>query len=88
MKYESGKYVELDKIFSNLHALSGSGTTSYFFGLGKSNTFRKAVETYSLHNISKLGENLEISDECIQDCKEYIRCIFYHGKPNESYLQT
>ena len=38
--------------------------------------------------LSKLEDNMQISTECIDDCKEFISTVFNYGKARDSYLQT
>ena len=72
----------------HFHAISGCDTTSYFYRAGKTTPFRKAVDENKMHLISSLGNDIVISQECIDNCLEFIRTILYNGKEKESYLET
>ena len=98
MKYETNKYANIRDICKtlgnvasslvNFHIISGCDKTSYFFRQGKTNPFKKSLETGSLHLIASLGANTVISNQVLEDCKEFIRTVLYNGKVGESYLET
>ena len=35
-----------------------------------------------------MGADVDVSEEELDDCKEFIRTVMYRGKADESYLQT
>ena len=99
MKYGGYKYADVQKVVRTLgydeskllahyHALTGCDTTSYFFRIGKTIPFKKALDNGKLELISGLGSTVTLSEECLQSCKEFIRTVLYRGKPNENYVQT
>lgn len=100
MKYAINSFADIESIYNNhlgdetsrcliqYHALSGCDTTSFFYGLGKTQPFKRAIDTGKINLVAMLGESKKISEECINECKEFIRTVFYKGKPGESYLQT
>ena len=42
----------------------------------------------NLHLLESLGAEAKISDECLSNCKEFIRTVLYRGNPGEPYLET
>ena len=99
MKYANNMFADIESIYNHLgdevsrcliqyHALSGCDTTSFFYRLGKTQPFKRAVDTGKINLLAMLGESEKISEECINECKEFIRTVFYKGKAGESYLQT
>ena len=79
---------EVSKLLSNYHAISGCDTTSYFYGHGKIIPYKRAIDMSKFMLLSKLGNEVQISTECMDECKEFVRTVFYNGKAGDSYLQT
>ena len=99
IKHGGGKYADVEEMCRNIgwdnsqllmnyHAISGCDTTSYFFRAGKLNPFRKALEKNKLYLISNLGNCVNIEQNSIESCLEFIRTVLYNGRPTETYLQT
>ena len=50
--------------------------------------FKRALEKGKLHLLKLLGAGMELSEDGLNNCKEFIRTVMYRGRPNETYLQT
>ena len=68
MKYAYNSFADIESIYNHLgdevsrcliqyHALSGCDTTSFFYGLGKTQPFKRAVDTGKINLIAMLGES-------------------------------
>lgn len=99
MKYQSDKFANISDICATLgydvakytihfHGISGCDDVSYFYRKGKVSPFKKAINNGHLDLLAGLGQELILSRENIDKCKEFIRSVIYQGNPNESYVQT
>ena len=84
LKYDHEKFADIRKICSYLgktlslnlqkiQALPGYNTTSYFYWVGKIKVFKK------LHGQQDLRNYFQITNNVIEDTKEFIRANLYNG---------
>ncbi len=100
MRFDHDRYADINAIATffgkdlslalpAIHALSGCDTASYFFRVGKLKILKrvfKAQESCSL--IKNLGLNGNITEDELDNAKEFIRTIFYGGNSNQTYVET
>ena len=92
MRYENYKYANIEGICNTLE-YEASSFLSHFHALsgcdvGKIMPFKRSLEKGKLHLLKLLGAGMELSEDGLNNCKEFIRTVMYRGRPNETYLQT
>ena len=66
-----GKTLSLN--LQKIQALTGYNTTSYFYWFGKIEVFKK------LHGQQDLGNYFQVTNNVIEDTKEFIRATLHNG---------
>ena len=97
LKYDHKKFADTRKICFYLgkfcfclnlpktHALRGCDTTSYFNQVGKIKVFKKSLGQQDLWFLwSELGNYSQITNNAIEDTREFIRAALYNGNKKES----
>ena len=95
MKYQSDRSANIREIclalgyavakyLVNYHGISGCDDVSYLYGKGNFGPLKKAVNNGHLDLLSGLRQELIISQDSIEKCKEFIRRVIYQGNPDET----
>ena len=92
MKIDTNQFINIAMIYDSLgseicsmlpqlHAITGCDTTAYKFNTGKVRVLNKVTKDPScLLLISKLGSDIELTSEVIENAKLFVQTVIYGGK--------
>ena len=100
LKHDHNNFPDISKICSYLgktlslnvlkvHALRGCDTKCYFHQRGENKVVKKLLGQQDLFVVlSELGNYSQITNNDIENTKEFIRAVLYNGSKQNSYINT